>query len=68
MAVQDGIWNGQLEGGQGAKQAKMGMTVGIGGQEKGRLSMGAGGGAAKDTGRGFPGKTAGQKGGNSYPY
>jgi hypothetical protein len=59
---------GSWRGGQGAKQAKMGMTVGIGGQEKGRLSMGTGGGAAKDTGRGFPGKTTGQKGGNSYPY
>jgi len=44
------------------------MSGGTGGQEKGRFTMGAGGGAAKDSGRGFPGKASGQKGGKSYPY
>ncbi len=66
MAVQGGIWIWQLEG--RTKQAKMGMTGGIGGQDKGRFTMGTGGGAAKDSGRGFPGKATGQKGGKSYPY
>ncbi len=59
---------GSWKGGHGAKPAKLGVTVGLGGQEKGRVTMGAGGGAAKGAGRGFPGKAAGQKGGNSYPY
>jgi hypothetical protein len=59
---------GSWKGGQGAKQVKLGMTVRTGGQERGRFTMGAGGGTAKGTGRDFPGKAAGQKGGNSYPY
>jgi hypothetical protein len=60
--------SGSWKGGQGAKQAKMGMSGGTGGQEKGRFTMGVGGGASKDSGRGFPGKATGQKGGKSYPY
>jgi hypothetical protein len=59
---------GSWKGGQGVKPVKLGGTGGLGGQGMGRAAMGAGGGAASGAGKFFPGKAAGPKGGNSYPF
>ncbi len=58
MAVQCGVGDRELEGRAGNAAAPVKMST-QGGQEKG---------FAKGTGKGFPGKGTGPKGGNAYPY
>jgi hypothetical protein len=56
---------GSWKGGQGALPVRL---SGQGGQERSKKSGAGEGGFPRSVGKAFPGKSTGQKGGNTYPF